>query len=401
MTSASNSIPATSTALVLYGPTLPSVSARTYLEKVTDEVFRYSLEIAKFESRHLAPLGQKWKESAITIETHPLVMGVSTPSPAINNPHFLTPPLTGNYRVGVRSYYTNSSRRLLIDVHYPGSARDNPVYKVHPLSIGNHPLNIKTIQDPLTQEKMSNMWTRSEPGLRPISGEKFPLILFSHGNSTNHYDYQPIVEELASNGYYVVTISHPATNNSSSFANLNPLYDPPPTHSQFMAAIRKGAKDVQSVLKQIRNNRIEGFGAFFGTSIRTESVGVLGHSLGGGTALQACRETEKIRVGIDLDGAVLRNQDKEIAIEQPFLTIAAGKEGVWLKGQEDYEDWQWYHSKSPRSEIIILDEAEHTDFAVNPLFESKKNNRKNHNFIELNKTINHHIICFFNKHLKK
>ena len=66
MTSASNSVPSTSTALVPYDPTLPHVALRSHLEKVTDELCRRSLDIAKFESRHLSPLGQKWKERIVT-----------------------------------------------------------------------------------------------------------------------------------------------------------------------------------------------------------------------------------------------------------------------------------------------------------------------------------------------
>lgn len=372
----------------------PSTTQISSLESTTDEVASRSFELAKVE-RHLPVLGGEGKDREITVQTPSLSMKASPP-PAVDDPRFLTPPLTGDYPVGVKSYITDDSRRLLIDVHYPGEPSKNPVYKVHPSSTGRHPLNVEN--DP-AKEKMSNLWTRSEPGLSPVAGEKFPIIFFSHGNSTNHYDYQPIVEEVASQGYCVITISHPSSNNSSAFARLDPARDPMPTDDQFMKAVDEGSEDVQAVLEQIKHNQIEGFSSFLGASINTDAVGVLGHSLGGGTVLKTCLETKLVKAGIDLDGCPLTHE-KEIAFKQPYLTIASGKNGLWSPGEEYYEDWQKSHTKTPQAQLIVLKEAEHMDFAVNPLFQAKKNDEFTQPFLETYKQVNQLIVSFFNQHLR-
>ena len=62
----SNSVVNTSTALILYDPTLPHISTKTHLEKRTDEAFRRSFEAEKTETRCLSPLGQRWKEKIVT-----------------------------------------------------------------------------------------------------------------------------------------------------------------------------------------------------------------------------------------------------------------------------------------------------------------------------------------------
>jgi retinol-binding protein 3 len=56
---------ASSTALVIYDPTLPHVSCRSRQETLVDQVYKSSLESAKTETRLLSPLGQKWKERIV------------------------------------------------------------------------------------------------------------------------------------------------------------------------------------------------------------------------------------------------------------------------------------------------------------------------------------------------
>jgi hypothetical protein len=51
MTSSSNSIPVTSTALVPYDPTLPHISLKAHLEAAADKAVSHAFEVAKFESQ--------------------------------------------------------------------------------------------------------------------------------------------------------------------------------------------------------------------------------------------------------------------------------------------------------------------------------------------------------------
>jgi dienelactone hydrolase len=380
-----NPINSLSKAVIPYDSSLSKISIKSQLEKVVDEVFRSSWNTQIADCQNFS---RSWRQ-------------VSPPSPHENDPHFLTPPLTGKYQVGIKSYYADKEKRLLIDVHYPGIPKHARLYKVHPLCAHRHPMDIERIEDQSVKEKMSNLWTRSQLELTPFPDEKFPIILFSHGAGCAHHDYQSIIEELASQGYCVIATSHPSSNQSSYFGIADPDIDPEPTPGQYMFAIAEGTKDVRFVLEQIRNHRIAGFEEFLSSSLDADSIGVLGHSLGGGIALQACKEIDLIHAGIDLDGAVLRNQDKAIVIQQPFLTIAAGKGGGWREGSEDYEDWERYHALSPNSKKITLENAEHGDFSLDRLFKAKKTDELDREALELNTITNRLIKIHFNKHLKK
>lgn len=57
--------PIQSMAVIPYDPTLPHVALRAHSEKVVDKAYKRSLEMAKFESRHLSPLPQNWKEKIV------------------------------------------------------------------------------------------------------------------------------------------------------------------------------------------------------------------------------------------------------------------------------------------------------------------------------------------------
>ncbi len=320
-------------------------------------------------------------------------MKVSPASPLENDPHFLTAPLTGVYPVGVRSQYAGP---LLIDIHYPGVQGEEARYKVHPVTTAKHGMSIREIEDPEKREQLENLWTRSQPDLQAAEG-KFPVAIFSHGMGGNHFDNQNVVEELASHGYCVITVSHPASNISSDLAQIGPP-DPPAGVKQLMPAIHKQAEDVCFLIDQIKAGTL-------GPNIDPDRIGVIGHSLGGDTALEACRETKAIRAGIDLDSSVLKHVDR-VAIEQPFLTIVGGKGAFGQREEIEGEIWDFkedltrFAERSPRAELCVVPNADHNDFSLDPLHEAVKTGVANPHIAEINQTTNRHIVEFFDKNLK-
>lgn len=325
----------------------------------------------------------------------PPAMKLSSPSPASDDAHFLTPPLTGKYPVGVQSTYADQAGRILVDIHYPAVQTREARYKVHPLSPPRHPMNIDGIEDPALKERLKNLWTRSQPALTPATDGKFPVVIFSHGMGGNHFDNQNIVEELASQGYCVITISHPESNSVSKLSEISPP-DPPPDVEQMVPALMTGTNEVELVIEQLRKGEIAGF---LSANIDKDRIGVIGHSLGGDTALQACAQTSHIKAGIDLDAPILKGHDKNIVIHQPFLTLGTGK-GVYHKETDAYTEWQEFHKRAPHSEIHILEDADHGDFGLDPAFTEKQSGTKNPDAAQVNTEVNRKILSFFNKHLK-
>ncbi len=316
-------------------------------------------------------------------------------SPSQNDPHFLTPPLTGQYSVGVRSCYADDNKQLLVDVHYPANPSKYAPYKVLPLSPDKHPMNIDSVKDPAKKAKLANLCTRSQPGLEPVN-KQFPVVIFSHGKGADHCDYQNLVEELASHGYCVITVSHPASNGVSAIAQISPP-DPPPGLDLIMPALRKQAMDVIYLISQIQAGR-------FGENIDVSKIGVMGHSLGGDTALEACRLTPLIQTGIDLDSGCLRYVE-QVKILQPFLSIFGGEGFGKIITEADgtdwdvKKDWEQFAAISPAQKHVVPN-ATHNDFGVQTLFLEIKDDTSNPHITQINRETHEAIVNWFNRHLK-
>ncbi|MFK7879742.1 alpha/beta hydrolase family protein [Roseobacter sp.] len=100
----------------------------------------------------------------------------------------------------------------------------------------------------------------------PAAGEKFPLIIISHGYPGNRYLMSHLGENLASKGYVTVSIDHTDSTYSDQDIFGSTLYNRP--------------LDQKFVLEQMAT--LDGP---LGAIINTDAVGVIGYSLGGYGAL--------------------------------------------------------------------------------------------------------------------
>jgi len=124
------------------------------------------------------------------------------------------------------------------------------------------------------------------PDAKIIEGQ-FPLVIISHGNGGSHLVYRTISTHLAKNRYIVAMLEHYGNNrNNNQWENTNANLINRPRH-------------VSLIIDELLSiNR-------FGKSISVNNIAVLGHSMGGYTALVLAgglprtREGEKIEVSSD------------------------------------------------------------------------------------------------------
>ncbi len=161
----------------------------------------------------------------------------------------------------------------------------------------------------------------------PAEAGEYPLVVFSHGAfgviESNYSTYT----ELASNGYVVASIGHPYhamfvedVNGKTTFVDMDFFkqvytdnggeYSEEAERRQYELSkewmgLRCADMNfvLDTILEKTTADGIEKEKVF--TLIDTDKIGLMGHSMGGATAVQIGREREDITAVIDLEGTML------------------------------------------------------------------------------------------------
>jgi dienelactone hydrolase len=172
--------------------------------------------------------------------------------------------------------------------------------------------------------------THSALNAAPLAGKaRFPLLTFSPGLGISRINYTAIVEQLASYGYIVAAIDHPYEGLTVLPDGRVLTADDDPGNaeeSQMPSHLDQMVLDAKFVIAQLSVPATSSLG--FNRVIDFKAVGMLGHSLGGAAALQACLTDAQFKACADLDGA-------------PFgkvLEQGAGKPTLLLLEDPDYSD---------------------------------------------------------------
>lgn len=157
-------------------------------------------------------------------------------------------------------------------------------------------------------------------------GDRFPILVLSPGNATNVAFYASLAEELASRGYVVVGVDHPfqvaaVMVRDGSVAVYDRTWDV--SLGSVGPKIEERVADVEFVLDQIRSGAEEI--EFLSSSLDLDRIGILGHSNGGVTAVETCREDPGIVACLNIDGqnagGPFGYEMTSTAPDQPFMYL--------------------------------------------------------------------------------
>lgn len=163
-------------------------------------------------------------------------------------------------------------------------------------------------------------------------GEKFPLVLFSHGAFGYYNSNYSTYQELASNGYVVISTEHPyhsffTEDTSGKTITVSPEFmngiatvnaDGTSEKTIFELSskwLKLRCDDINFVLDSVKSvsgelpdfwHTDEAANILSAISMAdTDKIGVMGHSLGGAAAVSVGRTRSDISAVIDLDGTML------------------------------------------------------------------------------------------------
>lgn len=206
---------------------------------------------------------------------------------------------------------------------------------------------------------------------QPAAGGPFPLLVFSHGLRGIRVQNTVLMRELASHGYVVASIDHTYGNALTIFPDGRiAFYDQnrafPPGQSTVDSGARlvnTWAADVRFYLQEAK--RWQDGDHFLGSVMALETVGTLGHSTGGATAIEVCAALENCGAVVVLDGWIQPVDDTTVSagLEAPVLFLSAPD---WLGEDNRVRGAELYANSGETAHLVTLPGATHFDFTDIP-----------------------------------
>jgi dienelactone hydrolase len=190
------------------------------------------------------------------------------------------------------------------------------------------------------------------------SGPPLPVILFSTGFGVLREHYTIMLQNLASEGYFCVSMGH-TYDTAITFPDGEIVWQSVRAGEDLEAGLRVRAQDAIFSLSQLADaafrEQIPGLGP---ETLDLSRVGMFGHSIGGAAALEAMGMDERIKGGVNLDGGFLGEQVKA-GTDRPFLVISAPRD----KGEEDAALVEIWERLKGWKAALEIEGAVHMSFA--------------------------------------
>jgi predicted dienelactone hydrolase len=241
----------------------------------------------------------------------------------------------------------------------------------------------------------------------------YPIILFSHGwdgfRAQNTYQMQ----ELASHGYVVAALDHSygaimtvfpdgtiAPNNPSALPE-----DAPEAEYEIAARklVNQWSGDLGFVLTYLEEQNRDQFSPYFDT-MNTDLVGALGHSTGGGAAIQFCATDPRCKAVFLMD-AFMRPVSEDVlanGVKQPALFMFSQEWAGDLDSRNNQLFNRFYPNVALPAPAITIEGTMHYDFtdlpALSPLA-PQLGLKGPINGARVQRLIDDFTLAFFNKYL--
>ncbi len=332
---------------------------------------------------------------------------------------------TGPFTIGTASYhlvdssrpefYTddpNDAREFMMQVWYPAAPGegDGLAEYIDRLDIAGPAFATWLELPPFLLDHINLTKTDAVMGLPVLeSGLPYPIIFFSHGLHGFRSQNISNIQELASHGYVVVSIDHTYANMISvfpgdrvTFYNSDIFSDEPlepPRNANTLVKVWAG--DIDYALDQLSAwNSQEG--NLYYQRLDPTTVGIFGHSTGGGTAVEFCARDSRCQAGIGLDSWIEPVSEDVIAdgLRQPFMFLSSEE---WIGEENSALGKALYDHLGSSGYMLTLSDTKHFDFSDLTLLSPLTPQLDLTGSIDGPYSIgiqNEYILAFFDKHLK-
>jgi predicted dienelactone hydrolase len=201
----------------------------------------------------------------------------------------------------------------------------------------------------------------------------YSLILFSHGLNGLRMQNTAQFEELASHGYIVASVDH----TFDSVITIMPdgralLHHGQTVMPEGVSMILSGRQllgvriqDLTTALAFLENKNRDP-DSFFYERIDLDKIGVMGHSTGGGTAIEFCAQSPQCQAVLVLDGWLepLLEETLSQSLSQPSMFLSTNE---WLGSENKAIGELFIDRQDQDSYQVTIEEMGHNNFTDIPL----------------------------------
>lgn len=258
------------------------------------------------------------------------------------------PQPTGSYGVGKSIHHLidaerdekheSGKRELLLHVYYPSHVQGSSAYAPDIIPFIKEKLRYMLNIDEQALQYLDSFKEHTEMHA-PLAGaqQKFPVLFFSPGMGDPVEINTALLEEMASHGYVVIAINHTYGVDPTVFPDGRVMRLDPELARFWFAEHRSfedilddehdyWVQDAHFVINAMRSIQETDSYAFLKDRIDYNALVYVGHSLGGGVALQISRERSDMQACVDLDAIVFGQKEKRLQpLTVPCLFIIGGK----------------------------------------------------------------------------
>lgn len=236
--------------------------------------------------------------------------------------------LTDNVREEIFTDDPDDARELLVTFYYPTTPEPSATPAFYVDGVFQQEVGATLGVEPV---KLNSVYSQAFEN-QPVMGDNeiFPVLIFSPGMGTLPLFYTSLMENIASYGYIVATISHPYSAAVTVFPDERVIYAnatgtvPGSTLGRETVATI-WANDMAFVLDEIE--LLNDSDPLLGGRFDLERVGAFGHAFGGATAAEAVLNDRRFIAGLDMDGA-LSGDVAEQGVRQPFMFLLSADNDV-------------------------------------------------------------------------
>lgn len=199
-----------------------------------------------------------------------------------------------------------------------------------------------------------------------------PLVVFSPGFAGSRLSYAGICQAVASHGFTVIATDHPYETEWVQYPDGEVVTN---RHRDIrsMADVARYAvldhpmrvEDVRSILDAVECREVPGlnYRSFFSENEPKLSVGILGHSLGGSTAVGALLGDPRVLVGVNYDGSLQKSLEMQ-ELNKPLLLLS--QENEQEPGRKDRTWKELYARASQYARVRVIKGFKHDTFTDIP-----------------------------------